>query len=75
MRPIANDTGLEIDVMTSDDLVDWFTPDELGIDYLPISETTESLDDDYRMVTQVYPIQNDGEGRFYRIKVESFEGF
>lgn len=36
VRPTANDTGLEINVVMSDNLVSWSTPGELGLDYLPV---------------------------------------
>ncbi|BDS06563.1 hypothetical protein NT6N_16030 [Oceaniferula spumae] len=71
VEPIANDTGLEIEVRTSEDLSQWFTPDELGLNYLPVNATTEDLGDGYQRVTQIYGILAGEDGRFYRVKVSS----
>jgi hypothetical protein len=74
VRPTANDSGLVVNVLTSGDLANWSTPDELGLNYLPVSETTEILDDDYSTVTQVYEIRIDEDQRFYRVAVAQFDG-
>ncbi len=74
VRPADPATGIELLVKTSADLATWSTPDDLGIDYLPVSEEIDNIGDGFQRVTQTYDLMPGETGRYYRVEVGEFSG-
>lgn len=71
VRLIANDTGLVFSILTSADLLQWDTLDTMDPDYLPLSETSEPIDDDYERIILIF--EQVDEARFYTLEVHEFQ--